>query len=184
MTAADPGYSPPPIEDEYETDVLPVRRRSFLSPVTAGLALCLVAAGAFIGGVEVQKASGGSSSSTRANGGRLAARSGGPGGGLAARSGGGSAKGGFQGPGAFAPGNTTAGLVTLIKGTTLYVTDLTGNTVKVKTAAGLQVSKTVTTSLKGIHPGDSVVVRGTKQKDGSYKASAVTIGTGGGRNGG
>ena len=38
--------------------------------------------------------------------------------------------------------------------------------------------KTVSTTVKGIHPGDSVVVRGTKQKDGSTKASSVTIGTG------
>jgi len=74
----------------------------------------------------------------------------------------------------------TVGLVTLIKGTTLYVTDLTGNTVKVRTAPGMQVSKTVSTTVKGIHPGDSVVVRGTKQKDGSTKASSVSIGTGSG----
>ena len=55
------------------------------------------------------------------------------------------------------------------------MTDLTGNTVKVTTAKGLTVTKTVTSSVKSIHPGDSVVVRGSKQKDGSYKASSVTL---------
>jgi hypothetical protein len=51
--------------------------------------------------------------------------------------------------------------------------------VKVATA-GAQVSTTVATNLKGIHPGDSVIVRGSKQKNGNYKASSISINNGGG----
>jgi len=178
MTTADPGYPHQPIDDDFDTEVLPVRRRPRLAPVTAVLALCVVAGGAFIGGVEVQKASGGSGAAAAGTGsGRFAAARNAA---AAARTGRGAANGAFSGAGAFTAGNMTIGLVTLIKGTTLYVTDLTGNTVKVRTAPGMQVSKTVSTTVKGIHPGDSVVVRGTKQKDGSTKASSVTIGTGAG----
>ena len=175
MATADPGFAQP-LDDDFETEVLPVRWRPRLAPLTAVLALCVVAGAAFIGGVEVQKANGGSSASAATGSGRFAAARNAA---AAARSGrgAGASNGAFPGAGAFTAGDMTVGLVTLIKGTTLYVTDLTGNTVKVRTAPGMQVSKTVSTTVKGIHPGDSVVVRGTKQKDGSTKASSVSIGT-------
>ena len=62
-----------------------------------------------------------------------------------------------------------------------YVTDFNGNTVKVKATPRLRVTKTVRASLKSLRPGDSVVVQGTKQKDGSYKASSIALGSPGGR---
>jgi hypothetical protein len=122
-----------------------------------------------IGGVEAQKHWGASSSATAARpvgfpG--FAGRGGGaPGGG-----------GGFPGLG----GNGTNGTVTLIKGSTLYVTDASGNTVLVHTTARSTVQKTVSATVKTVHPGDSVTVTGTKNNDGSYSASAITIGGGNG----
>jgi hypothetical protein len=172
MSTVNPAYGDQPGDDDLDTEALPIRRRPRLSALTAVLALAAVAAGAFMGGVEIQKHSGASSTASAGTGGTgfAAAR--------AARSGRSAQSGGVPAAGAFrgAAGNATVGLVTLIKGTTLYVTDLSGNTVKVTTTRGLQVSKTVTTTVRGIHPGDSVVVRGTKQKNGSYKATSVTIG--------
>ena len=71
--------------------------------------------------------------------------------------------------------------MTLIKGTTLYVTDTSGNTVKVTTSAASTVTKTVATNVKSIRPGQTVVVRGTQQKNGNITAESITIGgTGGG----
>jgi hydrogenase maturation factor len=71
--------------------------------------------------------------------------------------------------------------VTLIKGSTLYVTDASGNTVLVHTTAGSAVQKTVAATVKTVHPGDSVTVTGTQASDGSYSARQITIG--GGSNG-
>jgi hypothetical protein len=84
---------------------------------------------------------------------------------------------GFARPGAggFGGGNATTGTVTLIKGTTLYVTDSTGNTVLVKTSASSQVTKSVTTTVKAIRPGDTVTFVGTQQSDGSYTPSSITL---------
>jgi hypothetical protein len=167
-------------ESEYPpVDVLPVRRRPRLSILTALLVLAAIAAAAFVGGVEIQKHYGASSASTSGASSAAAARAGGGFAGFGARgAGGGGAPGGSGGGGAGAAGGTsTAGLVTLIKGSTLYVTDFSGNTIKVSTPKGLKVSKTVTSSVKGIHPGDSVVVVTTKTKSG-YVARSVTVNNG------
>jgi hypothetical protein len=175
-TAAGTDY---PADDAFETDVLPVRRRPRLPIVTALLVLAAIAAAAFVGGVEIQKHYGASSASTSAASGAAGATRGGGFAGFAGRGATrGRAFGGFGGGGAGAAGGTTtAGLVTLIKGSTLYVTDFTGNTIKVSTPKGLRVSKTVTSSVKNIHPGDSVVVVATKTK-GGYVARSVTVNSG------
>jgi hypothetical protein len=131
------------------------RRRKKLPAVTAALALAVAVAGGLVGGVEAQKHWGASSSPAAT--GRPA--------GFA----------GFAGAGG-AGGGATNGTVTLIKGSTLYVTDASGNTVLVHTTAQSSVKKTVAGTTKTIHPGDSVTVTGTQNKDGSYSAQAITIG--------
>jgi hypothetical protein len=145
------------------------RRRKKLPAVTAALALAVAVAGGLVGGVEAQKHWGASSP---------AAATGRPGGfaGFAGRAGGGA--GGFPGFGGAGGGGggATTGTVTLIKGSTLYVTDASGNTVLVHTTAQSSVKKTVAGTTKTIHPGDSVTVTGTQNKDGSYSAQAITIG--------
>jgi hypothetical protein len=145
------------------------RRRKKLPALTAALALAVAIALGLIGGVEAQKHWGASSSATTA--GRPAGFAGFAGRGGGAPGGG----GGFAGLGGAAGGGTN-GTVTLIKGSTLYVTDASGNTVQVKTTAGSTVKKTVSATVKTIHPGDSVTVTGTQNSDGSYSASAITIG--------
>jgi hypothetical protein len=144
------------------------RRRKKLPAPTAALALAVAVAGGLIGGVEAQKHWGASSSAT-------AARPAGLGGGFAGFAGrGGGAPGGGVGVGA--GGSGTSGTVTLIKGSNLYVTDAGGNTVIVKTTAGSTVKKTVSGTVKSVHPGDTVTVTGAQNADGSYSASAITIG--------
>jgi hypothetical protein len=146
------------------------RRRKKLPAITAALALAVAVAGGVIGGVEAQKHWGASTSSATPP--RAAGFAG-----LAARGGGG---GGFPGSGGGGATGTN-GTVTLIKGSTLYVTDASGNTVLVHTTAGSAVQKTVAGTIKTVHPGDSVTVTGTKNSDGSYSARQITIG--GGSNG-
>jgi hypothetical protein len=142
------------------------RRRKKLPALTAALALAVAVAGGLIGGVEAQKHWGASSSATAARPAGFAGFAGRGGGGL------GGGAGGFAGAG----GSGTSGTVTLIKGSNLYVTDASGNTVIVKTTAGSTVKQTVSGTIKSVHPGDSVTVTGTQNADGSYSASGITIG--------
>ena len=160
--------------DEYETEPLPLPRRRRLPLVTALLALGVVAGGAFIGGVEVQKHEGGS---TTGGAGSTASA-------FASRFGRGAATGstagGAGGAGSFfGGGGATIGTVTAIKGSTLYVTDSSGQTVKVTTSPAAAVTKTVSSSVKGIDPGDTVVVRGTAGRNGTVAAQSITDGSAG-----
>jgi hypothetical protein len=158
------------------------RRRKRLPALTLGLIILVAAALAFCGGIEVNKHWGKTSTASASTPSGLAGGLGGsapfgfagPPGGPASVSGSGAVSSG--GAGGFAGGGLTSGTVTLIKGSTLYVTDATGNTVLVHTTARSQVTKTVGGTMKTIHPGDSLTVIGTKNGDGSYSARQLTIG--------
>lgn len=151
------------------------RRRKRLPMLTLALIVLAAAAAAFIGGIEANKHWGKSSTSSSGIPSSVAAAFAGRGfpGATSSRAG----AGGFPG---FGGANATTGTVTLIKGTTIYVTNTAGNTVLVKTSARSQVSKSVSGSVKTIHPGDSVTVTGSQNKDGSISARQVTIGGGSG----
>ncbi|HLI33196.1 MAG TPA: hypothetical protein VKU89_10740 [Solirubrobacteraceae bacterium] len=162
-------------EAETRGQELPPRpRRRLLTPLTVALLVALAAGCGFIGGVQVQKgeSSGATSAGLPAG---IASRLGAL---RSARSAGGAPAAGFLGgAGAFlggAGGGLTTGEVADISGSTLYVTTSEGNTVKVSTA-GAKVTKTVATHLSSIHPGDAVLVRGAKAKNGAIEASSISI---------
>jgi hypothetical protein len=166
-----------------EHDELPRRpRRKLLSPVPVTLFVVLLLIGAFLAGVEVQKGQG---SSSAAGGGlastfaALRAARGGATGTSGAARGSGAAAGGFPtGGGLPGGGGVTTGEVSYVTGSTLYV--VSGeSTVKVHAPDGTKVSKTVSTDVHGIHPGDTVVVRGSKGTNGSVTASSISIGSAG-----
>jgi hypothetical protein len=138
------------------TDELPRRpRRKLVTPLTATLAAVLIAALGFIGGVQVQKSSSDSSGSPRAAG--------------FTRGGGG---------GGFTPGggnsNATVGTVANVNGKTLYVTDSSGATIRVKTTGNSKIARTAVAKVGQVHPGDTVIVQGTKSSSGTVKATSVT----------
>jgi hypothetical protein len=146
---------------------LPPRpRRRLVTPVTAGLVALLVAAGGFIGGVEVQKGQG-QSPAGAASGPAAARFGGGAGGGFAARFGGGAA-------GGAAAGGVTAGTVAHKRGKVLYVTDSNGKTIKVRTTAGSKVTRNAAASVRGIYPGDTVLVQGKTASSGVVTATRIT----------
>lgn len=161
--------------DDFVAEIL-TRRKRRLPILTAILVLAVAAGGAFIAGAEVQKHYGTSSSATSGGTGAASAfsafasrlRAGGAGGGP-----------GFFGGGGAGGGGGTAGTVTLIKGSTLYVTESTGNTVLVHTSPASRVTRTVGGTLQTIHPGDTVTVTGVQAKNGSYTAAAIAIAGGG-----
>jgi len=147
------------------------RRRKRLPALTLALIVLVAAAAAFIGGVEVQKHLGKSSAASGGLPSSVAAAF--ASGSFPGAPSGGSGAGGFSG---FAGGSATTGTVTLIKGTTLYVTNAAGNTVLVQTSSQSRVSKSVSASVKTIHPGDSVTVIGSQNKKGVVTARQITVG--------
>jgi hypothetical protein len=200
--AAEQAYAP--LTDEWaqdDDDELPPRPRRRLlgkggNPVQVALLGVLLLACGFIGGVLVEK--GQTSSSASGAGGALASRfaalrSGASSAGGAAASSGAAASGGAgaatggdgAAPGGFAGrfGGATIGEVAYIAGSTLYVTNAEGDTVKVKTSAASSITKTVKTDVHGIHPGETVIVRGTKGSNGAVSAESVSVGTSGAASG-
>lgn len=167
------------IKDDLAAEIVR-RRRKQMPRVTAVLAAAVLVGAGILGGIEIQKHwvstssgsgsgfAGGNASSLRA---AFQSRFGGGAGSSA--SGGASSRGGFGGFGGF--GGGASGTVTLVKGSDLYVTEASGNTVLVHTSAGSRVTRTVTGSVKAIHPGDTVSVNGTQAANGSWTASSITL---------
>jgi hypothetical protein len=160
------------LEAAERTPHQPRARRSFHWP-TVVLVLALVATTGFLAGVQVQKRHTPAATAVASLGAARTATAQGAGGG-----GGGG-------------GGATVGQVKVLDGSTMYVLDRDGNTVRVSTSASSRFSKTVDGSVQDVRPGDNVVVQGTKGADGSVEASSVTIGgaggfagRGGGRGGG
>jgi hypothetical protein len=161
---------PPP------SDLLPAQRRKGVPRATAILGVCLLAAATFLAGIEAQKQWGGSSSSGGL-GARGAAFGAGAGTGTTGANGGTQgargAGGGFFGRGG---GGFTAGTVKLVQGSTIYVTTTNGNVVKVSVPSSTAITKSVTTKLSGVHPGDTVTAIGTTSSDGVIKATSLRLG--------
>jgi hypothetical protein len=165
-------------------------RRRWLTGASAFALALATAAGGFYAGVQVEKGrttssaglAAGAASRSTAGGLRatLAARFGAAGAlaGSGSASGAGAAPGGFGGSrlGGFltAGGNASFGTVSSVDGRTLYLTDASGNTVKVTLSRATKLSKSVSVSRHAVRPGDTVVVQGLKQHNGTLVATSVT----------
>jgi hypothetical protein len=186
--------------DDGDEELPPPRpRRRLLAPLPLALLAGLAVACGFISGVLVEKgqssgssasgaggfasrfaalrgsgttASSGASASTSASGATSGAS--GPGG-ASATSGAGGALGRLG-------GGATVGQVAYVAHGVLYVTTLEGNTVKVTAAPGATVTKSIDTTTRSIHPGETVVVSGTPGANGAIAAQSIRAGveTGGG----
>jgi hypothetical protein len=145
------------------------------NPLALALLGVLMIACGFIGGVLVEKGQSSSSSTPTGVASSLAARF------RALRGGGGAGSGAGGGGVASGAGagftRPTAGTVAYLAGSTLYVTNAEGNTVKVKTSAATSVTKTVNASLKAIHPGETVTVTGTTGSNGTVSAESISVGS-------
>jgi hypothetical protein len=124
------------------------RRRKLLTPVTGGLTALIVAAGGFIGGVQVQKHQG----TSTATGGSFPQ----------------GAPGGQQ-----AASDATTGTVSSVDGDVLYVKDASGTTVKVKVKSSADVTRTASTDAAKVKPGDTVTVQGAANRKGTVTATSV-----------
>lgn len=188
ISTHDPARNIDWIEDSEELPPRP--RRRLLTPVPIALTGVLLVACGFIGGVLVEKGQTGSSQGGAATG--FAGRFGSSGGATRAVSVSGAGAPAASGSpfssratGGARAAQITTGQVTYVEGSTLYVEGLEGNTVKVKTTAGSTVTKTETSSVKSIHPGESVLVGGTTNaSSGTVTARSISVGAGAGGLGG
>jgi hypothetical protein len=153
-----------PITDTFEPDLfepgddLPRRpRRRPVTPVTVALAAVLIGALGFIGGVQVQKRS---APTTAAAALRGSARQG-------------TGQGGFAPGGGGQAAGATVGQVANVKGSTIYLTDADGNTIRVRTNSNSKVTRTAVSTPGAVHPGDTVIVQGTTSKSGTVTASQI-----------
>ncbi len=130
----------------------------------AGLLVLLLAFGGIWAGAYMQRSSSSSSSSSSPFGGSFSLPSGA------------SLRRGTGGPGGFPGASTsgTAGTVTDIIGSTLYVTTASGSLVAVNVGTNATVNRNANSALSALLPGDTVTVQGTKDKDGTVTASSVS----------
>jgi hypothetical protein len=178
--------------------------RRKLPLATLVLALLAVGAAGFFVGVKVEKsklpasntaasraaafgagATGTGATAARASGAAAAGATGAAGTGTGAGTGAagtgaaatGAAGTGAAGTGAVGGAANIVGTVTVVDGTTLYVTDATGDTVKVTTNTGTTVTKTDTGTVSNLAPGETVVIRGVQSSAGVYAAQTVSEGS-------
>jgi hypothetical protein len=155
---------------------------------TGVLLLLLFAAVGLWGGSILQKHRDKSTAASRTTGaaaafaagtGRRAGAAAGAGAGAAGAAAGGTT-GGTSAGGAAARAGALAGIVTDIQGSTIYLTDASGNLIKIITTPASTVRKTDTGTLADIKPGQTVLVTGAKAADGSTTARSITISPAGG----
>ncbi|MFI0895447.1 hypothetical protein [Streptomyces sp. NPDC020983] len=162
---------PPDARDISAELAAPPRRG--LPWLTLALSACVVAAGAFIGGVYVEKHHLNGSPSQNP----FAAAGSGRTGGAGATAGAGRGFGGTgAGTGTGAGGGLTFGTVKLVDGDTIYLTDAQGNTVKVTTTGSTKVTESRAGKVADLKAGQTVTVRGTADSSGNVAATTVTEG--------
>jgi hypothetical protein len=172
-------------------------RRHFLNRWSLALTAAVACAAGFYGGVRIEKGQLSGSTTTTAGGsglaalaGRLRAGAGAAGaggaasaagaGGAAGAAGAGGAAGGVgrgAGAGAGGPGGgagASFGTITSVRGGTFYITESTGNTVKVQLSSATKLTKSLSVHRGALHPGDTVVVRGVANSAGTLVAATVS----------
>ncbi|MFJ9520273.1 DUF5666 domain-containing protein [Kitasatospora sp. NPDC101801] len=176
-TTDDPLATPPDARDvSAELAAAPRRKLPWPTLVLAGAVLTSLA---FAGGVQYQKSNGTPASSPRAAGPNQQ-----PGG----QNGyGGGTRRGQNGTGGTTTNQQpgfTRGTVKAVDGSTVYLTDANGNTVKVTTTDATKVQLAKEGKAADLQPGQTVTVVGTPDASGGYTASQLTEGAAAGGFGG
>ena len=179
---------PPDARDIGAELAAPPRRK--LPWLSLLLAAGVVAAAGFAGGALVEKnGNSGSSSAASAFAKLRSGATGGTTGGTTGEGGfsraggatGASGASGAAGAGGFggfggAAGGATSGTVKLVDGNTIYVTNSSGNIVKITTGSSTTVSIAQSGTVNQLQPGQTVTVRGTTDSSGNVAATSVTEG--------
>ena len=149
-------------DDSPAAAPLPRRRRRWLTPASAALLAIALGFAGFYAGVREEKAQGAGTASTPSASRTSSARTSSAGAGTGAASASASASG------------ITAGTVTRVDGSTVYVREASGATVQVKLLASTAIKKTQDVSSHTVRPGDTVVVQGTQGSGGTIKSGSIS----------
>lgn len=161
-------WDTPRPDQEWEQPTTPGRpRRRWLNRRGAALAAVITCAAGFYGGVRIEKSQVSSTATPAAAAGAGGAGAGAAGAGAGARA-------GFAGGAAGGGGNASFGTVSSVNGNTIYLTDSSGNTVKVTLSSATEITKNQSVSKTSIRPGDTVVIQGAKSSSGTITATSVT----------
>jgi len=155
--------------DAEGDDVWPARspRRGLrLKYPTAVLLALLIGAGGLWGGAALQRGQGTGTTGAAASAfSRLAS-----GGFSFTRGSSGSSRSSIPGSASL---SAAAGIVTVIQGDTLYVTTASGGLVKVILGKSTTYTRNAKSTASALQPGDTVIVQGTKAKNGTVSATSV-----------
>jgi hypothetical protein len=177
-----------PFADNLAAELAAAAPKVWHNRVTYILGALVLVVGGFLGGVQVQKHFGTTpAANARANAAAAfaAGRGGGAGfgrgGGTGAGTGtGGTTTGAGAAPTASAGAATTqtnTGKVTLVDGTTVYVTLASGDVLTVKTTSTTKVSVGSVTKVSGLTVGQSVTVTGPTDSNGNVTATSISAGS-------
>lgn len=184
MTTQSP-HPPTPNPTESDDDLVPLtdiepdpalvgelRRRRAVTPVTRSLLALVVAGGAFLGGVLVERSQAKTTSSSALPSGVPAN--------IAALFGGARTSTTVAGASGTTGASSTFGTVKLVDGTNVYVSDAQGNVVKVATNATTKITTSQPASIAKLKPSTTVIVQGTKAADGTVTATSISQSAAGG----
>src|SRR5579862_266018 len=168
-----------PLADGDLTVALARRPRVHLPSLTLTLTMVVVAGLGVLGGIFVGEHYGSSSGGSGASAFRgFAGAAGAP----SAGASGTSSSSGFAGR-----GGGTFGTVKLVDGNIVYVQTASGGIVQVSTSTATKVTISSAGKVKDLLPGETVIVQGTTQSNGSISATSISqnsLGGGGGGGGG
>ena len=156
-----------------------LQRRRAITPLTRALLVLVIAGGAFLGGVLVERSQAKTTSSSALPTGvpaNIAALFGG------ARTS--TTVAGASGATGATAASTTFGTVKLVDGNNVYVSDAQGNVVKVATNATTKITVSQPAAIAKLKPSTTVIVQGTTAADGTVTATSISQSTAGGGLGG
>ena len=184
-----------PFADDLTAELEAAAPKSWHNRATVVLGALVLVVGGFLGGVQVEKHYGQTATpaNARANAASPFARGGAGGTGGFGRGGGtggtGTAGGASSAPSTAAGGTATGGTatggtatqtntgkITLVDGTTIYVTLASGDVLTVKTTSATKVSVGSVTKVSGLKAGQSVTVSGPTDSSGNVTATSIAAG--------
>jgi uncharacterized membrane protein YgcG len=175
-----------PLSDGDLTVALARRPKLQLPSLTLTLAMVVVAGLGCLGGIFLGEHFGGSTSPAASAFSRFAAAAGAS----PSASTGGTSSTGFAGRGGGlfgGSGGATLGTVKLVDGNIVYVQTAAGDIVQVSTSSATKVTISSSAPVKDLTPGETVIVEGNKNANGSIAATSISqssFGGGGGSGGG
>jgi hypothetical protein len=181
-----------PFADDLTAELEAAAPKPWRNRATVVLGALVLIVGGFLGGVQVEKHYGQTATpaNARANAASAFANARGGAGGTGGfgRGGGaggtGTAGGASSAPSAGATGTsaggasaqTNTGKITLVDGTTIYVTLASGDVLTVKTTSATKVSVGSVTKVSGLKAGQSVTVTGPTDSSGNVTATSIAAG--------